>query len=29
MTFWRLINLELWLQEYFDEKPADADVAPG
>ncbi len=28
MTFWRLINLELWLQEYFDEKPADADVAP-
>lgn len=28
MTFWRLINLELWLQEYFDEKPAHADVAP-
>ncbi|HET7397678.1 MAG TPA: asparagine synthase (glutamine-hydrolyzing), partial [Intrasporangium sp.] len=26
MTFWRLINLELWLQEYFDEKPAEAQA---
>lgn len=24
MTFWRLLNLELWLQEYFDEKVDDA-----
>lgn len=23
MTFWRLINLELWLQEYVDDKPSD------
>ncbi|MEO7267599.1 MAG: asparagine synthase-related protein [Knoellia sp.] len=21
MTFWRILNLELWLQEYFDEAP--------
>ncbi|MDC5696965.1 asparagine synthase (glutamine-hydrolyzing) [Intrasporangium calvum] len=24
MTFWRLLNLELWLQEYFDEKVDEA-----
>src|SRR6478735_2250430 len=24
MTFWRLLNLELWLQEFFDEKPEEA-----
>ena len=24
MTFWRLLNLELWLQEYFDDKPEEA-----
>jgi len=23
MTFWRLLNLELWLQEYFDDKPEE------
>ncbi|EWT00044.1 asparagine synthase [Intrasporangium oryzae NRRL B-24470] len=23
MTFWRLINLELWLREFFDEKPEE------
>ncbi|CAN7335875.1 asparagine synthase-related protein [Knoellia sp. LjRoot47] len=32
MMFWRLINLELWLQEYFDEAPqvdkAVAQAAP-
>lgn len=27
MTFWRLLNLELWLQEYFDEKVDDAAQA--
>lgn len=26
MTFWRLINLELWLREYFDEQPTETDV---
>ncbi|MDN5795545.1 MAG: asparagine synthase (glutamine-hydrolyzing) [Intrasporangium sp.] len=26
MTFWRLVNLELWLQEYFDEQLADDAV---
>ena len=26
MTFWRLLNLELWLQEFFDDKP---EAAPG
>jgi asparagine synthase (glutamine-hydrolysing) len=26
MTFWRLINLELWLQEYFDEAPSEDTV---
>src|SRR6476661_4032156 len=24
MTFWRLLNLELWLQEFFDDKPEEA-----
>ncbi|OFE14771.1 asparagine synthase [Humibacillus sp. DSM 29435] len=27
LTIWRLLNLELWLQEFFDE-PADAAPAP-
>lgn len=27
MTFWRLLNLELWLQEYFDEQPSEDAVA--
>lgn len=27
MTFWRLINLELWLREFFDETEDDADAA--
>ncbi len=27
MTFWRLINLELWLREFFDDHDADADAA--
>ena len=27
MTFWRLINLELWMREFFDEHDADADAA--
>ena len=26
MTFWRLINLELWLREFFDERDEDADA---
>ena len=26
MTFWRLINLELWLREFFDDKEDDADA---
>ncbi|HEU5144270.1 MAG TPA: asparagine synthase (glutamine-hydrolyzing) [Dermatophilaceae bacterium] len=26
MTFWRLLNLELWLQEYFDEKPEQVEA---
>ncbi|MFQ6171836.1 asparagine synthase (glutamine-hydrolyzing) [Oryzobacter sp. R7] len=25
MTFWRLINLELWLREFIDERDEDAD----
>ena len=27
MTFWRLINLELWLREFFDEHDEDAESA--
>ena len=27
MTFWRLINLELWLREFFDERDEDAESA--
>ena len=28
MTFWRMLNLELWLQEFFDERePEDAGRA--
>ena len=27
MTIWRLLNLELWLQEFFDERP-EADPEP-
>ena len=27
MTFWRLINLELWLREFFDDHDADAEAA--
>lgn len=28
MTFWRLLNLELWLQEFFDEKgPESGELA--
>ncbi len=27
MTFWRLINLELWLREFFDDRDEDADAA--
>ncbi len=26
MTFWRLLNLELWLQEYFDDKPEEIEA---
>ncbi len=26
MVFWRLLNLELWLQEFFDEAPAPDDA---
>jgi asparagine synthase (glutamine-hydrolysing) len=25
MTFWRLLNLELWLQEFFDEAPEQTE----
>lgn len=29
MTIWRILNVELWLQEFFDERePEAADVAP-
>ncbi|MEO7421529.1 MAG: asparagine synthase (glutamine-hydrolyzing), partial [Ornithinibacter sp.] len=27
MTFWRLINLELWMREFIDERDDDADAA--
>jgi asparagine synthase (glutamine-hydrolysing) len=27
MTFWRLINLELWLREFFDDHDEDAESA--
>ena len=27
MTIWRLLNLELWLQEFFDEHAPDEDAA--
>jgi asparagine synthase (glutamine-hydrolysing) len=27
MTIWRILNVELWLQEFFDER-VDADAAP-
>ena len=27
MTFWRLINLELWMREFIDDHDADADAA--
>ena len=27
MTFWRLINLELWLREFIDEHDVEADAA--
>ena len=27
MTFWRLINLELWLREFFDDRDEDAEAA--
>jgi asparagine synthase (glutamine-hydrolysing) len=27
MTFWRLINLELWLREFIDDSDVDADAA--
>ena len=27
MTFWRLINLELWMREFIDEHDADAEAA--
>ena len=27
MTFWRLLNLELWLREYFDDEQVESDVA--
>ena len=27
MTFWRLLNLELWLQEYFDDKTPESETA--
>ena len=27
MTFWRLINLELWLREFFDERDEDAEAS--
>ena len=25
MTFWRIINVELWLREFFDEKPEEIE----
>ncbi|TWE07970.1 asparagine synthase (glutamine-hydrolyzing) [Rudaeicoccus suwonensis] len=28
MTFWRLLNVELWLREFFDEQPDEADAEP-
>lgn len=27
MTFWRLINLELWMREFIDERDEEADAA--
>ncbi len=27
MTFWRLLNLELWMREFIDERDDDADAA--
>ncbi|MBD2758341.1 asparagine synthase (glutamine-hydrolyzing) [Yimella sp. cx-573] len=26
MTFWRLLNVELWLREFFDDKPVEAEA---
>lgn len=28
MTFWRLLNVELWLREFFDDKPEVIDEGP-